>query len=244
MTSLIICPSGNPVPSMDGFDNDNHWRYTDRGHRDYETMVVSYNDFDHLKNTHDWITHMKGMKWSMVKNILSRLDISGYEYIGFVDDDVLMTADDINFAIDFARNKNAKIFQLSTSPGSDSYYRILHQNTDLSYSVTNFIEVMAPFIHVSLIPAVTEFWNRYEIDTGWGFDAVLSDITQEYPIVIHERSMFHPKKEVSEYDKTPAAMEHMECIGKIYPQFMKDKYGVDVFRPEDPKIIKRYIKES
>lgn len=244
MKSLIICPSGNPVPKQDGFDNENHWRYTDRGSRNYDTLIVSYNDFVHPENTYDTITKMKGMKWSIVKALLPTIDISQYEYIGFVDDDLLMTIDDVNFSLGFAGESGAGIFQLSTSPGSDSYYRLLHQNHLLSHSITNFIEVMAPFIHVGLIPTLTEFWNMYDINTGWGFDLVLSDITQTYPMVIHERSMIHPKKEVSDYDKNPAMMEQIECVDRVYPYFMKTKYGIDTIRPIEPTIVKRYLKES
>ena len=55
--SLIFCSVGQPLPS-DGPYALNHWRRTDRGHREYETAIVNYNyesDFKPEEYSYDFI---------------------------------------------------------------------------------------------------------------------------------------------------------------------------------------------
>ena len=106
----------------------------------------------------------------------------------------------INGSLDLASKRNLKIFQLSVTNDSDVFYPILRNDSSLNYAVTNFVEVMGPFVHTSLIPLCAELWSRYDIKSGWGFDKVLCDLTKENAGVMHRYSMYHPKK-ISSYDK-------------------------------------------
>jgi hypothetical protein len=62
---------------------------------------------------------------------------------------------------------------------------------------------------------------------AWGFDKVLTEITQENAVVIHSQQMYHPLKEGSSYDKGPAFREMDHCINTVFPQYMKDVYDID-----------------
>lgn len=239
--SLIICPSGNPIPTLDGFDNNDHWRWYHED-RDYEVTVASYNDYYHEPNTYDSLHKIKGQKWSIIKNLLKTSDYTKYEYVGFLDDDLLITRHSINKSLHLASGLDAKIFQLSVEKDSDCYYRILLQNSNLVFSETNFVELMAPFIHTSLLPTVQKFWDKYDIDTGWGFDAALCHIVGEKALVIHNHCMIHPKKSVSEYNKAPAFVEQNLTMNQIYPQFMKEEHGIDDAQIPEPQILRRWTK--
>lgn len=222
--NLIICPVGNPISFDNRFDNENHWRYCHKN-RLYETAVFAYSDFLPEANTCDILIKDKGFKWSLSKRHIEALDYTQYEYIGFLDDDLITDIHNVNLALTIAQQSDLKIFQMSVTQDSDEFFPILRNKPGIKYTKTNFVETMGMFIHSSLIPIVLEFWNRYEIYCGWGFDKVLCDITKCDGAVIHSSQMLHPKKDLSMYDKTKAFQEMDKVLYEITPQFMKDKYN-------------------
>jgi hypothetical protein len=225
MRNLIICPSGNPITFHDKFDKENHWRFTKEG-RLYETMVFAYSDHLTEPDSYDIIHKQKGFKWSLAKEWFceGKIDYKGYEYIGFMDDDLVTDIKNINRAIEMAQKTNSKIFQLSVTKDSDEFFPILRNKPDMKYTKTNFVETMGMFIHSSLMPTVIDFWSRYDIYYGWGFDKVICDITKTDATVIHKSQMYHPKKD-SSYDKSAAFAEMDKVLYEITPQFMRDKYN-------------------
>jgi hypothetical protein len=245
MRNLIICPVGIPITFSEQFDAQEHWRYT-KQKRNYETMIICYKDSDVFfpeKNTYDHIFFEKGEKCSLIKNLLKNIDYTKYEYIGFFDDDLITDIDNINGALEFAHNKKLKIFQLSLTSDSEVFHRsVLGNDTNLDYSTTTFIEIMGPFIHSSLIPLVLEFWNEYNINSGWGFDIVLKDITKTDLSVIHRYQMYHPKKE-SSYSRDDAAQEMRHVLLNVCPKFMKKKYNEDWnFLGENIRVLKLFLR--
>lgn len=224
MNNLIICPVGNPLKFDARFDKENHWRYcTDK--RLYETAVFVYSDFLPEPSTCDIFIKDKGFKWSLSKKYIDVLEYQNYEYIGFMDDDLITDVHNLNLALTIAKESDSKIFQLSVTQDSDEFFPILRNKPEVKYTKTNFVETMGMFIHSSLIPTVKEFWNMYDIYCGWGFDKVICDITKTDATVIHSAQMFHPKKQTSGYDKTQAFQEMDKVLYEVTPQFMKNKYN-------------------
>lgn len=240
MNNLIICPVGNPLTFDDKFDKENHWRYT-KPNRLYETFVIQYGNFVPEENTYDSLVEQKGFKWSLAKEYLPKLNYQQYDYIGFFDDDLITDIDNLNRAFTVAEQNNLKMFQLSVTPDSDVFYPILRNKLGIKYTTTNFIEVMGPVLHSSLIPICLELWNEYDIYSGWGFDKVLCDLTKEDAAVIHCSQMYHPKK-VSSYDKTNAFLEMNTLVNQIFPNFIKYKYNEE-WSFKDSQIEKTIIME-
>ena len=243
--SLLICPVGGPVPTHPDFDNKNHWRYG--GLVDgYEVMAVCYNDdFVPERESYTWLYRRYGMKWAIAKSLLEKFelkDFEQYEYIGFIDDDLLMTKADVTSCLNKAHELNSKLFQLSVDKNSDCWYKILYQNDLLEYSTTNFIEIMAPFIHTDKMPLLKKFWDSYDINCGWGLDSILCYILMESATVFHDVSMIHPKKQESGYDKAQAFLESSLVLNSIYPAFMQKEYGIDAPQVGDQKIISRKVR--
>lgn len=223
MRNLIICPVGNPITFDERFDKNNHWRYTKK-HRLYETLVFQYSNFVPEDGTYDILIEQKGFKWSLSKEWLPKIDIFKYDYIGFLDDDLITDIDNINRALQLAETNQFKIFQLSVTKDSDEFFPILRNKPGIKYSVTNFVETMGMFLHTSLIPTVLDFWNEYDIYCGWGFDKVLCDITKTDAHVIHSSQMYHPQK-ISSYDKTSAFREMDKVLYEVTPKFIEKTYG-------------------
>lgn len=228
MSNLIIVPVGNPLTFDPRFDAKQHYRFTDKNERDYETLVLQYSAFEPEKHTYDKIIRGSGFKWQLVKKLFNTyptgFNYNNYEYIGFFDDDIITDIRSINKSLRIARENDLKLFQLSVTEDSDMFYPILVNKPGIKYTKTNFNEVMAPFIHTSLIPICVELWNKYEIFSGWGFDKVLCDLTKTDAAVIHQYQMYHPKR-VSSYDKTSAFKEMDTLLYDIFPKFMSEKYG-------------------
>ena len=189
-------------------------------------MLFAYSDFRPEVQSYDIITFQKGFKWSLSKEWFcqNKNDYSKYEYIGFMDDDLITDIDNVNRALTMANEKDFKIFQMSVTSDSDEFFPILRNKPGIKYTKTNFVETMGMFIHTSLMPTVIDFWNKYDIYSGWGFDKVLCDITKTDAAVIHTSQMYHPAKN-SSYDKSNAFAEMDKVLYQITPQFMRDKYN-------------------
>jgi len=230
--SLIFTAVGIPVAfHPEAYKPEDHWRYKNPD-RNYETVVYQYNDFEIEDGTYDYLSleRTKGYKWQIARKFLSEFDYSDYEYIAFFDDDLITDYQSINRAIELAKENNCKIFQLSTLPGSESSHRILHQDNNLKYTTTNFIEGMGPFFHVSLIPILLDFWKLHDVKSGYGFDVLFTKITKENAMVIHEKTMYHPPAEFKEYvpsyyNKDEANKEMNHIFSNVYPHFMMQKYS-------------------
>jgi hypothetical protein len=238
MRNLIICPVGNPLTFDDRFDKENHWRYT-KDTRNYETLVFAYSDFVPEEGTYDNIIKQKGFKWNLSKEWLKKIDYTEYEYIGFIDDDLITDIQSINYALNLAEEKEMKLFQLSVTQDSDMFWPILINKPGVKYTKTNFIEVMGPFIHTSLIPICQELWDEYDIYSGWGFDKVLCDLTKTDAAVIHAAQMYHPKR-FGNYDKSNAFKEMDHLTYEVMPKFMKKKYNED-WKFEESQVEKEMV---
>lgn len=224
--SLIFCAVGNPLFYCNAYEDKDHWRWTTNS-RMYETAVYQYKDFYLEPFSYDYIHRSEGYKWQIAKRFFKDYDFSKYEYIGFMDDDLITDYRSINRAIEIAREKEIKLFQLSTIKGSESTHKILHQQHNIKITTTNFVEGMGPFIHKSVIHKFIELFDYHDFKSGWGLDVILSPILKTKAGVIHEVGMFHPSRK-SYYDKSEAIKEMELILKTIYPKFMKDKYDEDV----------------
>ena len=230
---MIFVPVGTPIAFHPAYDANNHWRLT-KPSRNYEVIAYTYNKFDPEPGTYDILIRDKGFKWELARHFLETFDYRDYDYIGFWDDDLITDIQSINTGIELATKHNLKMFQLSTIAGSESSHGILHQDKMKGLSITNFNEGMGQFVHSSLIPIILEFWKYHKVESGWGFDLIMSAITKEKCGVIHQTSMYHPAKH-SAYDKSAASREMHHIINEVYPKFMKEYYGEDVGPFREPQ---------
>lgn len=245
--SMMFTSVGQPLPT-EGPYAKNHWRRTDRGHREYDTTIVNYNyesGFEPEAFSYDYRTDKKGFKWPLALDYIKKNReklMENYEYIGIWDDDIQADIESLNHSLIMAHNCGAMMFQMSLTANSDEWFDILKQNPDYLFTWTNFIEIMCPVYHTSLIPMMIEFWESYPFKMGWGFDKVACELAEAPAMVIHCRAMYHPKREQSTYDKTAAFEEMRICMEEAYPAYCKKHFDIDNARVRDRQIEYQAVK--
>jgi hypothetical protein len=88
MANLIICPVGMEMPHDPRWKKEDHWRWT-HNKRNYETLLVVYNDFEPEPGSYDHLIRMKGNKFQIVRNVAHDIPLGKYNYIACVDDDLI-----------------------------------------------------------------------------------------------------------------------------------------------------------
>lgn len=226
--ALIICPVGNPITYNDVYRKDYHWRYTNTNcYRQYDTLVVSYNDYIPEENSYDFRLEMKGHKWQIIKKIPEIFDVTPYDYIAAVDDDLITDIQSFNFGINLARMYDFKLWQLSMVEGSGIIYDCLKQNKQWLASKTNFIEMGSPFFRQDYFHKAVDFFKELDFTVGWGIDKVFCDVLDTTANVVHAASIYHPPNTIkpSYYDQKEAMREMNHMIYNVYPRIMRDKYN-------------------
>ena len=239
--NLIICPVGIPMTFDDRFDMQNHWRYTTKAERDYETLLVVYNDFQPEPDTYDHLIRMKGHKWQIIRQIPEIFDLSKYDYIGCVDDDQITDIQSFNLGLNLAHNFDFKLWQLSMIEGSGIIYDCLKQNKEWIFSETNFVEMGSTFFRKDIFFKAVEFFNELDFTVGWGIDKVWCDVLECNANVVHAASIYHPPNHIkpSYYDQREAMNEMNKMIYEVYPRIMKDKYKRENWQFVDSQVTLR-----
>lgn len=205
--ALIICPTGSAV------QDPTHWRMAPQNPV-YDVVVIKYSDYEET-NPDVEVVRDKGMKWSLAKRYIEQNHdrvVRDYRYVGFLDDDLVITADSLKIMLNKAHDIGAALFQPATTQDSDCVYDVLKQQPGVDFTLTNFVEIMAPFVATSRLEELTGFWKEYEIDTGWGLDLILARLLGTYAHVFHSTPMIHPPKQQSMYNKEQAIREMGTCL--------------------------------
>lgn len=234
MKSLIFTPVGRHLEQHSNYEN--HWRCLSPD-RDYEIVACLYKDFDIEPDTYDQLLRYDpGQKWVLAKRFLDTLDHTKYEYIGFFDDDLCTDVKSINRALEIAKENKFDIFQMSLCFGSQLNHPLTGQNKSLKYTKTNFVEIMCPFIHTSMIEQFKDLWKYHNFQSGWGLDCIVHDTLKATCAIVHEVSVYH-KPSKSSYDRSSSEAELWNVVGPVYTQIMQDKYGIFTHLNIDIKVL-------
>jgi hypothetical protein len=225
MKNLIICPVGMPMIYDSRWKDQEHWRWN-HNDRNYETLIVIYNDFVPEENSYDHIIHMKGHKWQIMKQVSKVFDISKYKYIGCVDDDLITDYKSFNEGLKLANAFNFKYWQLSMPSDSSLIYGCLFNDETCTFSETNFIEMGSPFFEKKYFKFLIDFISNWDLEVAWGIDKTFYDLFQCPANVVHSAMIHQPFRE-SYYDKSKAMNEMNDYLHRHYPRILKEKYGRD-----------------
>lgn len=235
--ALIICPVGCDLTFDDRYST--HWRYTDRGERNYDILAVVYNDYRPEENTYDHIMYMRGHKWQIVREIAHHIDMSKYKYIAAVDDDLITDQTSFNLGLVLAKKYDFPIWQLSMIEGSGIIYDCLKQNKQWVMSETNFVEMGSTFFRLDKFIHFMDFLKELDFTVGWGIDKVFCDVLECHANVVHAASIYHPPNTIkpSYYDQSEAMKEMNHMISEVYPKVFREKYNKPDWKFNDQQII-------
>jgi hypothetical protein len=222
--NLIICPVGMPMPFDDRWNKNEHWRFT-LDKRQYETLVVVYNDFEPEIGSYDHIIRKKGHKWPLIREVCKEFDTSRYKYVGCVDDDLITDIDSFNLGLQLAHKFDFRFWQLSMPNDSSLIYECLKHKPGVLFSETNFIEMGSCFFRQDKFKMLLELLTEWEtLQIGWGIDKVFCDYLQDTANVVHAAQIHQPYRD-SYYDKSFAMQEMNDFLYHLYPKILHDKHG-------------------
>ena len=164
-TNLVFTSAG---------DNTNFYDYWFENNRNYDVFCVYYgnNNTNYLiySNIVDKIWNRKGSKFQNFNYIYKNFAnlFNKYERFFIMDDDIIISTDNINKMFDISKEYNLWICQPSFTYESKISHHITKHNTDNILRYTNFIEVNSPLFSKY---ALDKFMLYYDpILVEWGVD--------------------------------------------------------------------------
>ena len=221
--NLIVCPVGMSIPTDPRWKDEDHWRWT-HNERDYETLLIVYNDFEPETGSYDHIVRIKGHKWQLMQEVSKIVDIEKYNYIGCVDDDLITGYQDFNKGLEYAQKYNFGYWQLSMPHDSSLIYAPLFNDPTCDFSESNFIEMGSCFFTVEKFKFLMNFIGQWDLEIAWGIDKTFFDLFQEPSYVIHSAMIHQPIRD-SYYDKQRAMDEMNDYLYNKYPKILKEMCG-------------------
>lgn len=173
--------------------------------RSFDLFVVDYSPDQALKDTPcEYYLAQEDAKWFSTSDAMEvlgeKLDL--YHYIWCPDDDLFIQPDEIDAMFALAKKLRLDLGQPALTRSSYYSFRITLQIPFMSYRLTNFIEIMAPFFTPSLMRQVQPYFKVSQ--TGWGMDHIWQNMVEKgklrmgiidrHPIV-HTRPGNAPKKD-------------------------------------------------
>ncbi|MBV7266298.1 DUF707 domain-containing protein [Erythrobacter ani] len=165
--------------------------------RNWDLQLSQYDDDPEIGKGGDLpLSIDKGTKWDSIYRYLTknRDVLERYDYIAFMDDDLIFTKRDLNRYFDICAEHNLRIAQPSLHPDSHFCYSILLQFGATKLRYTNFVECMAPSISTEYLR--TFLPHMSQVISGWGMDLIWA-LTMPNPAfksaIIDEISMVHTR---------------------------------------------------
>jgi hypothetical protein len=110
-------------------------------------------------------------KYHAAKHFLYQGFLDAYQGIYFLDEDVELHFDVSEF-LQYCEQKEFSIAQAALTPSSDGAWKITFHHPAFEYRLTNFVEVMAPYISrrflMNIVDAFDISISTYGLDVFWG----------------------------------------------------------------------------
>lgn len=198
-----------------------------KGNRNYDVVLYYYDNMKFYDNS-DYNFRRKDYKWPNFSHFIKNNDISGYDAIFVVDDDIIMKSKDINKMFDIFMKYKLKLAQPSFDEKSDIHFKIQKTNKNKILDYVSWIECGVILMNKEIFLNKKLFPIYKESGSGYGIESVILKITNpgnKDVAIIHEISSHHPKTKVktksSYYFKDTDFAENTRKIGE---KFMK-KYN-------------------
>lgn len=167
-----------------------YWSESDRN---YDIVLAYYKD-EVPENCSDFCFKRNDFKLPNFHYYASNYDITKYDAIFLIDDDIFMKSQDINKMFDIFIKNNLLVAAPSMDSESDVHYWFQKQNNNNKITFTNFVEIGTLILHKKTIPKLLPLFE--ESGSGWGTDIILPHIikpNEKQMGIINEVSCHHPK---------------------------------------------------
>lgn len=185
------------------------WQDIPYADRDYDLLISYFSDAAYAAFTPEpgvEAVLVKGGKWDGLHATLLDRDLSDYDYIWLPDDDLDISAQDVNALFAAMRDHGLQIAQPSLTP--DSYYShfVFCRCPGFTLRYTNYIEIMAPCLHRDVLTRALPLFRGTM--SGYGLDYIWCRWKEAgaYRVAILDE----------------IAMHHTRPIGKALRSAMKD----------------------
>jgi hypothetical protein len=198
----------------------NEWT---KGLKDFDLVTYCYDDTDIGKDKSNlWIRRPGFTKYQNFNHYASFYPkhLEQYDYVWVVDDDMFMSTDDINKMFQMMEDYNLDLAQSSISLDGMNYVQMFAHDSRYTLRYTNYVECCAMLLSKRGLEKVKRTFS--ETVTGWGWDALVSDMILE-------------KENVAVLDSVQAYHGmSMSSINKVLPR--------ELHRVEGKKLLEKYNK--
>jgi len=153
---------------------DNTRFYKDWGekNRNYDIWVTYYGDdesnYKKYKDHVDTINKRKGFKFQNFYDLYHKKDLSQYDRIFILDDDIVMSTTDINRMFDISKMYNLNICAPTFTSSSKISHPKTKNNPKWFMRYTNYVEVNTPLFNKSALDKLMKVFDPKLV--GWGID--------------------------------------------------------------------------
>jgi len=216
--------------------------------RNYDVYCVYYGEnmdnYNKYKSVVDKIWQRKGSKFQNFNYIYSLPDniFSKYDRFFIMDDDIIISTDDINKMFLLSEKYDLWICQPSFTNTSKISHPITLYNPGNIMRYTSFVEVNAPLFSKK---ALTKFMDKYDpILIGWGIDYLYiwanGDTIEDKYAVIDCIQCINPHDNAKPSNKRELNNIKNVDMRKIYWNDIKNKYNII----EKPHVTYKIIKND
>ena len=163
--------------------------------RNFDVCIAYYGEssFPDMDKVEYFISNKDYKVPNFVKCLKEFPAIQDYDYVLWLDDDLLVSLDSINRIFEMAESYQLDLCQPSLMPGSDASWRHTYSKPGVLLEYVNFVEVQAPCISNRLlrqtIPYLDIFLTDYGLDLLWW---KLLQEEKDKIAVLHSVKVFHP----------------------------------------------------
>lgn len=195
---------------------------SDPSKKDFDLTIYYFGEEESPVFDADLVVKRKGLKFDNFHHFLNHNDISQYESIWVVDDDIIMDTASINRMFQIFLEYKLRLAQPSFDNESHVPHAVTRNNPNCILRYTNFVENNVAIFSSDVIPLLKNSFK--DAKTGFGVDfvwpAILNYPTNEIA-VIDEVSCCHPITDYSSLDEVVPRHLH-----KLQGTELLIKYGL------------------
>lgn len=155
---LVYCPTGGaPTPELFGED------------RTFDVALNYYEEAGELPAEYSF--SIPGQKLWTAAEAMREIDMSRYDAIAILDDDLTVSAEQINRLFEFGIEHGLSMWQPALTPESFHSHGHTIQREGKTHRRAPFVEMMAPFFSREALVKCLPSFQRNE--SGWGLDSIV-----------------------------------------------------------------------